>query len=110
MSSYTRMTKNPKSGEFEQAEWLDDYFGSHQYGVRFPDGSVVEPDFQKNLPETREFTAEERLVQVEKQLSQALKELNEWRRAYEQMKTKNAGVSSILRQFKSLLDEVDEAL
>ena len=40
MSNYSRLTKHPKTGEFLQAEWLDDYFGPHEYGVRFPDGKV----------------------------------------------------------------------
>jgi hypothetical protein len=33
MSSYIRRTKNPRTGEFEDAEWIDDHFGRHQYGV-----------------------------------------------------------------------------
>lgn len=41
MSSYYQETKNPKTGKWEKAEWLDDYFGSHQYGVRFPDMDFV---------------------------------------------------------------------
>ncbi len=35
MSNYIRKTKNPITGQFERAEWLDDYFGKHRYGVRF---------------------------------------------------------------------------
>jgi hypothetical protein len=31
-----RRTKNPATGEFENAAWLDDYFGRHRYGVQFP--------------------------------------------------------------------------
>jgi hypothetical protein len=40
MSSYTRRTKNPISGKFELAWWIDDFFGKHLYGVKFPDGTV----------------------------------------------------------------------
>jgi len=29
-------TRNPMTGEFEDAVWLDDYFGRHRYGVSFP--------------------------------------------------------------------------
>ena len=36
MSSYRRQTKNPKTGNWEEAFWVDDYFGRHQYGVLFP--------------------------------------------------------------------------
>lgn len=40
MSNFSRMTKHPKTGEMDLAEWLDDHFGHHRYGVRFPDGQV----------------------------------------------------------------------
>lgn len=43
MSTYSRLTKNPKTGKFETATWIDDYFAHHHYGVRFPDGSIVDP-------------------------------------------------------------------
>ncbi len=36
MSSFKKETKNPKTGEWEKAEWLDDFFGNHNYGVVFP--------------------------------------------------------------------------
>ena len=51
MSSYTRLTKNPKTGKWEDAYWLDDFYGPHQYAVRFPDGQVFNPD--KTKLETR---------------------------------------------------------
>lgn len=40
MSNYTRLTKHPDTGKWEQAEWLDDYYAHYEYGVRFPDGKV----------------------------------------------------------------------
>lgn len=43
MSSYLRNTKNPKTGKFEGAFWIDDKLGPHHYGVIFQDGSVVDP-------------------------------------------------------------------
>lgn len=42
MSNYKQLTKNPRTGEFEEAEWLDDYFGRHHYGVRFKDGTIYD--------------------------------------------------------------------
>lgn len=36
MSSFIRRTKHPVTGKFEEAAWIDDYFGSHKYGVNFP--------------------------------------------------------------------------
>lgn len=45
MSSYQRQTKHPETGVAENAEWLDDFFGQHNYGVRFPsDGKVFRAD------------------------------------------------------------------
>jgi len=45
MSSYQRKTQHPLTLHFENAEWLDDYFGQHNYGVRFPsDGQVFRAD------------------------------------------------------------------
>lgn len=36
MSNYIRRTKHPDTGVFEDASWIDDHFGKHNYGVRFP--------------------------------------------------------------------------
>lgn len=47
MSSYMRDTKNPKTGEWEKASWLDNYYGGHHYGVEFADGTVVDPELVK---------------------------------------------------------------
>lgn len=44
MSSFICRAKNPETGEFEDAEWLDNYFGRHRYGVRFPSSGRVYPD------------------------------------------------------------------
>ena len=44
MSSYTKSTKHPNTGKWEDALWLDDYYGKHNYGVKFKDGLVVDPD------------------------------------------------------------------
>jgi hypothetical protein len=35
MSSYQDKAWNPETKQFELAWWIDDYFGRHQYGVRF---------------------------------------------------------------------------
>ena len=40
MSNYTAPTFHPDTGKLEQAAWMNDYYGRHQYGVRFPDGSI----------------------------------------------------------------------
>lgn len=43
MSTYKKITKHPYTKEFENAEWLDDYYGNHNYGVRFPSDNRVFP-------------------------------------------------------------------
>ena len=52
MSSHLRTTKNPMTGQFERAEWLDSYFGGRVFGVRFSTGQVLDErgyqwEFQK---------------------------------------------------------------
>lgn len=56
MSNFTA-TKHPVTGEIQEARWLDDYFGRHRYGVRFPDGSVFresEIEIEDREPKWRE--------------------------------------------------------
>lgn len=36
MSNYQAKTKHPITGKWETADWYDDYFGKHIYGVKFP--------------------------------------------------------------------------
>ena len=52
VSSHFRTTKNPITGQFERAEWLDSYFGGRVFGVRFSTGQVLDErgyqwEFQK---------------------------------------------------------------
>jgi len=56
MSNYIRKTKHPYTGQWEYAEWLDDYYGQHNYGVRFPSDkkvymeSVYRKEFSEEAP------------------------------------------------------------
>jgi len=52
MSTYSKQTKHPITGEWHEATWMDDFYGKHRYGVRFPDGETFNPD--KIQLETRE--------------------------------------------------------
>lgn len=53
MSSYVRSTRHPLTGEWDdEAMWIDDYFGKHEYGVKFSDGEVFNP--REHELETRE--------------------------------------------------------
>ena len=36
MSNFIKKTKHPETGKWEDAQWLDNYFGLHRYGVMFP--------------------------------------------------------------------------
>lgn len=38
MSNFTRKTYNPKTGVYEDADWIDNYFGPHEYGVKYQSG------------------------------------------------------------------------
>lgn len=44
MSNFYKLTKNPQTGEIQEAFWLDDYFGPRRYAVRFEDGLIVDPE------------------------------------------------------------------
>ncbi len=43
MSSYAKITKHPVTGKYAKADWIDDYFAPHYYGVKFPDDDKVYP-------------------------------------------------------------------
>jgi len=55
MSNYIKKTKNPKTGDYENANWIDDHFGRHHYGVSFPSGAEIY-DPEKIELETNEIT------------------------------------------------------
>ena len=44
MSTYKDLAFNPVTRAVEEATWIDDYFGKHQYGVQFGTGPVYRPD------------------------------------------------------------------
>jgi hypothetical protein len=53
MSNFCSEACRPRSIIFEKVEMLDDYYGRHEYGVRFPDGKVYPDDkctFKKEVP------------------------------------------------------------
>lgn len=41
MSNFTKLTRHPISGLMEEADWLDDYFGQHRYGIQFKGSPIV---------------------------------------------------------------------
>ena len=58
MSNFKTLTYNPWTGELEMADWIDDYFGQHNYGVVFQNGDVADP----RKDPVREATKEEKRV------------------------------------------------
>lgn len=47
MSNFYRITKHPESGQRLPAQWIDDHFGPHRYGIKFSDGKIfTESDIQ----------------------------------------------------------------
>jgi len=60
MSSYTRITKHPVTGNFEEAQWIDNYFGEgSEYVVKFPDGAIFRESKHK-----WEFQAEKDMLNI----------------------------------------------
>lgn len=55
MSTYSRITRHPLTAEYSIAEWRDDYFGPHRYGVKFAGDDVVYPADQVNNAQLKEF-------------------------------------------------------
>lgn len=51
MSTFKRLTIHPETGLVENATWVDDFFGQHNYGVAFRDGRVFKPSQVKFPPE-----------------------------------------------------------
>jgi len=58
MSNYIKKTKNPWTGEWEMAEWKDDFFGQHNYGVMFPSNRMI-LDPRDTILETEDDYAKE---------------------------------------------------
>lgn len=44
MSTYSKITKHPQSGIYEVAEYRDDFFGPHIYGVYFESDDKTYPE------------------------------------------------------------------
>jgi len=76
MSTFSRLTKNPKTGKFEKATWHDNYFKHYHYGVEFSDGIVVDPD--KIKLETKPFPEQE--SDNKELIEMAENEIKEWKK------------------------------
>jgi hypothetical protein len=47
MTSTMKETKDPLTSRWEMAFWNDDHFGVGKCGVKFPDGTIYNPDITK---------------------------------------------------------------
>lgn len=80
MSNYTAKTKHPETGKIEEAAWLDNHFGGHNYGVQFPDGKIFDADkYDWEFSEEAEIGKEE-LVELEKEQ----KKLDDWKKRFDE--------------------------
>ena len=68
MSTYSKITRHPQTGEYESATWIDDYFGHHVYGVMFKSDDKVYPVEMVEKAALKEFWA-----------ADVLNALREWR-------------------------------
>jgi hypothetical protein len=48
VSNYHALARHPITGKIEMADWLDDSFGHHIYGVRFPGDETIYRSTQCN--------------------------------------------------------------
>lgn len=60
MSNFTRPSYHPKEKVVRAATWLDDYFGPHQYGVRFPGDDHVYMPEETDIPSDVVFVPQEK--------------------------------------------------
>lgn len=62
MSDYKRITRHPTTGKYQIAQWKDDYFGKHRYGVQFGNEIIVYPADQVAEAQLKEFWVDDVLV------------------------------------------------
>lgn len=71
MSSFLRLTRNPKTKEFEPAFWVDGMYGGHRYGVVFLNGDTY-PEAYSDW-ETKDTNVDASWDQYPKELSYVVK-------------------------------------
>lgn len=57
MSSYSKITRHPQTLQWEVAQYMDDYFGPHIYGVFFPSDQKTYPIELVEKMQLKEFWA-----------------------------------------------------
>lgn len=59
MSNYTGWAIHPKTQIVQTAQFLDNYFGIHLYGVKFRNDPVIYPEEEVGIPKDWQVTASE---------------------------------------------------
>jgi hypothetical protein len=63
MSSYIKKVKNPKTGKMVKAFFIDDFYGSHRYGIGFrKDGKDAKLDDLNSSLKDCEFYPLEKII------------------------------------------------
>lgn len=57
MSNYHAVTRHPQTGLWEDAEWIDGYFGHYIYGVKFASDMKIYPTNLVKKKDIKEFWA-----------------------------------------------------
>lgn len=57
MSNFARSAYHPPTGTVKSANYMDDYFGRHQYGVRFAGDPEVYLPEQVEIPQDQVFSS-----------------------------------------------------
>ena len=55
MSNFRAMTLHPETGHYKLADWFDDYFDKHQYGVCFVGERRVRRGCEVEIAENMQF-------------------------------------------------------
>ena len=65
MSTFSRITRHPQTGTYEEATWIDDYFAPHVSGVEFKSDGKVYPTELVERHQLKEFWAQDVIETVE---------------------------------------------
>lgn len=69
MSNFKMLTKHPISWDWEEATWIDSYFGARNWGVEFSDGRIFDPRAEDLETKTeKEIEAERKKEEEEKKV------------------------------------------
>ena len=68
MSDYYQAAYHPGERVIRAARWIDNYFGHHQYGVKFEDDTKVYHPKEVEIPLDVVFVPSKRVKELENQI------------------------------------------